>query len=128
MTDGGTLLTFQDPLWYPRHKVAHRFDQMAYLAWRLTQGNLSKGIKTRLRRIRGILDEENPGDMVEYHVVRDGVDEEKIYSFATGAFSEVSLLKYWSNQLSLAQGLGDQFGLHDYFGIVAHGYKAESPS
>src|ERR1700722_795024 len=122
IASGGSLLTLQDPLLYSRHKTAHRVDQAAYLAWRLGQGNLSRGMKTRLRRIRGILDETDPGDMVEYHVIRDGVDEEEVLSFATMEFAEASLLTYWSNQLRLGQRLGDQLGLRDYFGIIAKGY------
>jgi SAM-dependent methyltransferase len=128
ITNGGALLTLQDPLLYSRHRIAHRIDRTAYFAWRLSQGNLSKGIQTRLRRIRGILDETNAGDMVEYHVVRDGVDEEEILSFAKAGFSEASLLTYWSNQLALAQRLGDQLGLCDCFGIIAQGYGAGSHS
>jgi SAM-dependent methyltransferase len=123
---GGALLTLQDPLHYSRHRTVHRVDRAAYLAWRISQGNLSNGIQTRLRRIRGILDETNPADMVEYHVVRDGVDEEKILAFAKAAFTEASLLTYWSNQLGLVQHLGDQLGLCNYFGTIANGYKAGS--
>lgn len=128
ITDGGALLTLQDPLLYSRHRTAHRVDQVAYFVWRLGQGNLAKGIQTRLRRLRGILDDAEPSDIVEYHVIRDGVDEEKILSFAKSAFSEVSLIHYWSNQLGLAQRLGDQLGLRDYFGIIASGYKVSSHS
>jgi SAM-dependent methyltransferase len=123
---GGSLLTLQDPLLYSRHRAAHRVDQAAYFAWRLSQGNLSKGMQTRLRRIRGILDETDPGDMVEYHVIRDGVDEEKILSFAKKEFSEASLLTYWSSQLRLGQRLGDQLDLRDYFGVIAKGYGCGS--
>jgi SAM-dependent methyltransferase len=127
ITNGGALLTLQDPAWYSRHRAAHRVDQAAYFAWRLGQGNLAKGIQTRLRRVRGILDETEPSDMVEYHVVRNGVDEEKILSFAKAAFSEVSLIQYWSSQLGLAQHLGERFGLHSYFGIIANEYRADLP-
>jgi SAM-dependent methyltransferase len=122
IVNGGSLLTLQDPLLYSRHRTAHRVDQAAYFAWRLGQGDLSKGMQTRLRRIRGILDETDPSDMVEYHVIRDGVDEERILSFAKTEFSEASLLTYWSSQLRLGQGLGDRLGLRDYFGVVAKGY------
>ena len=124
IADGGALLTLQDPLHYSRHRTAHRVDQAAYLAWRLSQGNLSRGVRTRLRRIRGTLDETNPADMVEYHVIRDGVDEEKALSFAKTAFKEASLLTYWSNQLGLAQHLGHQLGLYNYFGVIANGHDA----
>jgi SAM-dependent methyltransferase len=127
ITDGGALLALQDPLWYSRHRTAHRVDRAAYFVWRLGQGNLYKGIQTRLRRFRGILDETEPGDVVEYHVIRSGVDEEKILSFAKSVFSEVSLIQYWSNQLGLAQRIGDQLGLCSHFGIIANGYKINSP-
>lgn len=121
----GALLTLQDPAWYSRHRAAHRAEQAAYFAWRLGQGNLVKGIQTRLRRISGTFDQANPSDMVEYHVVRDGVDEEEILSFARAEFSEVSLIQYWSSQLGAAQRLGERFGLHGSFGIAAHGYNSD---
>ena len=73
---GGGIFTVQDPLYYPRmSKVAHRADRAAYLTWRLFQGDYARGINTRLRRLRGVYDDTQPSDLVEYHVVRDGVDE-----------------------------------------------------
>ena len=56
------------------------------------------------------------------------IEEGKILTFAKSAFSERPLIQYWSNQLRLAQRLGDQLGLRDHFGIIATGYKAGSPS
>jgi hypothetical protein len=32
--------------------------------------------------MHGIFDEKNPNDMVEYHVILNGVDEEAVLSFA----------------------------------------------
>jgi SAM-dependent methyltransferase len=125
---GGSLLTLQDPLWYARHRAAHRAEQAAYFAWRLGQGNPMKGLQTRLRRMRGAFDETNPRDTVEYHVVRDGVNEEAILSYARGAFAEVTLLPYWSSQLGIAQRLGERLGMHSSFGIVAHRYKSNQPA
>jgi hypothetical protein len=78
--------------------------------------------------MRGIFDETNPADMVEYHVVRDGVDEEEILSFARGTFTEASLIQYWSSQLGVAQRLGERLGMHNAFGIVAHGYNSKLSS
>jgi len=125
---GGALLTLQDPTWYPRHRVAHRAERTTYFAWRLGQGSLIKGFETRLRRMRGSLDDTNPRDRVEYHVVRNGVDEEAILSFAHEAFTEVTLIRYWSSHLGVAQRLGDRLGLHSTFGVVAHGYNSHSHS
>jgi hypothetical protein len=122
---GGALLTLQDPAWYPRHRTSHRVEQLTYFAWRLAQGNAIGGLQTRLRRIRGILDETNPSDMVEYHVVRDGVDEKMIMDFAREEFSDVKLIPYWSSHLGAAQHLGERIGLRSSFGIVAHGYDPD---
>jgi SAM-dependent methyltransferase len=123
ISPGGALLTLQDPLWYPRHRTSHEAERMSYFAWRLAQGNAIGGLKTRLRRIRGVFDETNPSDMVEYHVVRNGVDEQMVLSFAREAFSEATLIPYWSSHLGVAQHLGDRLGLNSSFGIVAHGYN-----
>jgi len=127
---GGALLTLQDPVWYSRHRASHLADRAAYFTWRLGQGSPIEGLQTRLRRMRGTFDETSPRDMAEYHVVRDGVDEEAVLSFAHGAFTEVSLIPYWSSQLGVAQGIGERLGLHNSFGMVAHGYDASlsSPS
>ena len=122
---GGALLTLQDPAWYSRHRAAHRADRAAYFAWRLGQGSPVEGLHTRLRRMRGTFDETNPRDMEEYHVVRNGVDEEAVLSFARGAFAEVKLIPYWSSQLGVAQRLGERLGLHNSFGMVAHGYTSD---
>ena len=122
IANGGALLTLQDPISYARHRADHRIGQAAYFAWRLTQGGAVSGLQTRLRRMDGIFDETNPRDMVEYHVVRDGVDEEAVLSFARETFAEVTLVPYWSSQLGLAQRIGERLGLHSTFGIVAHGY------
>lgn len=119
---GGTLLTLQDPTWYSRHRVAHRAEQATYFVWRVGQGSPVRGLQTRLRRMRGTFDETNPSDMVEYHVVRNGVDEDAVLSFARSTFAEVTFIQYWSSHLGVAQPLGERLGLHSTFGIVAHGY------
>jgi len=121
---GGALLTLQDPVWYSRHRAAHRAERAAYFAWRLGQGNTKAGLQTRLRRMRGAFDEANPRDMVEYHVIRNGVDEEAVLTFAREAFGEATLIPYWSSQLGVAQRLGERVGLHNTFGIVAHGHNS----
>ncbi|HEX3963830.1 MAG TPA: methyltransferase domain-containing protein, partial [Trebonia sp.] len=118
---GGALLTLQDPTWYPGHRAAHVAERLTYFTWRLAQGDAISGLQTRFRRLRGVLDETDPRDMVEYHIVRDGVDEQKVLSFARSSFSEAKLISYWSSQLGAAQHLGERFGLRSSFGVVAHG-------
>ena len=123
ISKGGALLTLQDPMWYPRHRLAHRLGQAAYFTWRLGDGSPATGLQTRLRRISRTLDETNPSDAVEYHVVRNGIDEEQVLAFAREAFAEVELIPYWSSQLRLGQSLGERFGLQNSFGMAAHGYR-----
>jgi SAM-dependent methyltransferase len=119
---GGSLVTWQDPMWYPRMPTLHRWaGQGAYLLWRLGQGNYAKGARTRLRRLRGILDEREEADMVEYHVVRQGVDENALLDLVRPAFVETVLTTYWSTQAAFLHELGAAMGLSGTFGILARG-------
>ena len=70
---GGTLLTFQDPMWYPSlDRGVRATSEAMYLSWRLSRGRVLQGLAARSRRLRAGLSEEEPSDMVEYHVVRNG--------------------------------------------------------
>ena len=122
LAPGGAFLTLQDPTWYPRHPAAYRAARATYFAWRLGQGNLVDGVRTRFRRMRGVFDEANPADMVEYHLVRNGIDENAVLSFLGDRFAEVTYIPYWSSQLGLAHGLAERLGLQSTFGVVALGY------
>jgi SAM-dependent methyltransferase len=123
---GGSLISFQDPLWYDRVlRRARRLNSLGYALWRVRQGN-ARAWTARVQRMRGTLDESNPAAMVEYHVVRDGVDEEAILNFCRSRFEDVRLFRYWSNQSVLVQRVGDRLHLGNTFGVVATGYKPES--
>ena len=120
----GAVLTVQDPLYYPRRsKIAHKADRAAYLAWRLFQGNYRRGLATRLRRIRGVYLETETADLVEYHIVRNGVDEEAILELWGRHFSDVEIFRYWSTQSPLLQRLGAQTSLETTFGVQAIGRR-----
>jgi hypothetical protein len=43
--------------------------------------------------MHGISDEKNPNDMIEYHVIQNGVDKEAVLSFAREAFAEVTFFR-----------------------------------
>jgi 2-polyprenyl-6-hydroxyphenyl methylase / 3-demethylubiquinone-9 3-methyltransferase len=123
LESGGAVLTFQDPLWYPRlGVVARTVSGVAYFSWRLTQGNLKRGIATRWRRIRGQYREDEPSDMVEYHVTRAGVDEEALAAELSRYFNDVVMFTYWSTQSSVWQRIGERWGLINTFGVRATGY------
>lgn len=121
---GGTFVSVQDPLWYPRVRPTIRYlDRTAYFSWRLTQGSYRVGAKTLLRRLRGVYDPGLPNDMVEYHVVRSGVDERAVISVLDGMFERTSLLPYWSAQAAPWQRLGERLNLKNTFALEAEGYR-----
>ncbi len=121
---GGSLISIQDPLWYPRvPRASRRLTEAFYLAWRIGQGDIVRGVKTRSRRLFSGLSEEEPGDAVEYHVVRDGVDEEAIVGELKGTFESVELRKYWSSQGTAQQKLGERLGYTNTFAIFASGFN-----
>lgn len=106
---GGTFLSYQDPLFYPRRsKVSMGVDRGAYYAWRVLRGDLVEGVKSFSRRKRNAYEDDNPRDMVEYHVMREGCDEEAIAELLGGHFADVEVLRYWSTQSGALQRLGDR--------------------
>lgn len=127
LVPGGGILTLQDPLWYERMPTEqHLADRAAFLAWRVRQGNLAVGFASLSRRLRHSLDETKPGDMVEYHVVRSGVDEEGIADELRPHFRQLEMIRYWSNQSRSAQRLGERLGWENTFGISASGYRGSA--
>ena len=125
LAPGGAFISVQDPLRYDTMSpFAHRFDRAAYLIWRLGRGSRASGLVSLRNRLTGKLDPSRPGDMVEYHVVRNGVDERALEGLLEPSFEEVRLLPYWSNQARLAQRLGRRLGLANQFALVAEGRLA----
>jgi hypothetical protein len=78
-----------------------------------------------MRRSRGLLDEDNPSDMVEYHIVRNGVDESAIRGLLLENFGEVQVMPYWSNQSAAVQSIGTRLRLRNTFGVLATNYGGE---
>jgi SAM-dependent methyltransferase len=121
---GGIVLTFQDPLWYPRRgRLGRTLTWGCYFAWRLGQGELKRGLKTRWRRLRRIYEESEPSDMVEYHVVREGVDERALLDFFRAKFTDVELDTYFSTAAPMLQAMGGKYFPDNTFGILARGLK-----
>jgi SAM-dependent methyltransferase len=126
LAPGGSLLSLQDPLWYSRlARRTHLLDRGGYYVWRIGQGNARQALATLSRRVRGVHDPSNPADMVEYHVVRDGVDEQAVMTVLGDRFDAVELLPYWSNQFGAVQRLGERLGLANTFGVLATGHRPD---
>jgi hypothetical protein len=66
--------------------------------------------------------------MVEYHVVRDGVDEQAIVDLLAPMFERVELFTYWSTQSRAAQAIGRRLGLVNTFGVAATRYAGTRAS
>jgi SAM-dependent methyltransferase len=124
----GTLITVQDPLWYPgQPRLTTAFGKVAYASWRITKAGALQGIKNRLRRSRGKYDESNPADMVEYHVVRQGVDQNAIERLLAPKFESVAIETYWSTQSHIWQQIGERAHLTNTFAVYAVGLLTRSP-
>jgi SAM-dependent methyltransferase len=120
VSPGGAFYSVQDPMWYPRRsRMDVAIDRGAYLAWRVAQGEVRRGLRTRWRRLRGVYDDTDPSDMIEYHVVRQGVDQDALASMLSSRFADVQLNTYWSTQSAMLQSLGERLGLTSTFGITA---------
>ncbi|WP_198943531.1 class I SAM-dependent methyltransferase [Actinokineospora bangkokensis] len=119
---GGAFVSYQDPLWYPRRsRLSFAVDRGAYFAWRVTRGDLLRGVASLGRRLRHAHDPENPSDMVEYHVVRQGVDEQALVAALAPHFASVEVDRYWSTQAGWLQSAGERIGPRTTFGITATG-------
>lgn len=122
---GGTLLSLQDPLWYPSlHRRVRFASEAMYLSWRLTRGDFVRGLASRARRMRNDLRPDEPGDMVEYHVVRDGVDQDAIERLLEPRFEHVTIISYWSTHATVWQSLGERLSLSNTFAVQARGHRA----
>ena len=126
LVPGGTLITVQDPLWYPGLTRADIWlSKLSYFSWRVARGNYAQGARTRLRRVLRVYDDQNPIDTVEYHVVRNGLNESELVTDLTPRFDSVSLTPYWSTQSSLFQRLGEYLGRSNSFALVARGFRGD---
>ncbi|MHB8612745.1 MAG: class I SAM-dependent methyltransferase [Candidatus Dormibacteraceae bacterium] len=121
---GGCLITFQDPLRYDQMPFGHHFAERAsYFAWRVAQGNVRRGLKTRWRRLRGVYSPAEVVDFEDYHVVREGVDSADIARLLQPSFADVKIVSYWSTYSRFLQGLGQHLRLASSFGVLAAGRR-----
>lgn len=124
---GGGFYCAQDPKWYPsRSHWSMGVERAAYLFWRIRQGNLQRGVGSQLRRLRGVYDETQPSDMIEYHVVRQGVDERALEWMLKSRFHHVEPWFYWSTQSEWLQRLGERAGWISTFGMTARSRLPET--
>lgn len=116
----GRFFSFQDPLRYDTlSRSTYAFSNGSYFAWRLFQGDLLRGLQTRIRRARGIYGPGRVEDDAEYHVTRNGVDQNRLADVARARGFAVRAIHYFSTQSSFLQRIGTQLGVANTFALIA---------
>jgi SAM-dependent methyltransferase len=116
----GLIFTFQDPLRYDTlGRASLYFSMGGYFFWRLFQGNYLQGLRTRIRRLQGIYIPGSKEDDAEYHVTRNGVDQDAIAQLLASESFTCEIIRYFSTQSSIFQRLGLFFGIKNTFAIIA---------
>ncbi len=119
LAEHGQVLTFEDPIRYDSMRwPARLLGGVAYFSWRLLQGDVVGGTRRYLRRrfSNQTITEE---DDTEYHVVRNGVDQEAVASLLREMGMQSKTLRYFSTQGAMWQAAGRRLGLANSFAIVA---------
>ena len=120
LSANGQFFSFQDPLRYSTQRRFDRlFDQAAYAFWRLGRRDVWRGLQRRWRRARGVYSADSSHDNAEYHVLRDGLDQEAIVLLFGGARFSCRIETYFSTQNVFFQSLGAALGIKNTFAIVA---------
>ena len=116
----GQLFSFQDPLRYDSAgKFTMMYTNLAYFAWRISKGDVIEGIKRRFRRNRGVYLADSVYDNSDYHVTRNGVDQDAICRFLKEQCFDCEVTPYFSTQSRFFQIIGTMLGVKNTFALVA---------
>jgi SAM-dependent methyltransferase len=116
----GQFFSFQDPMRYSTLPRSTRLmGTVSYLVWRLRKGDVRGGFQRWLRRRRGVYLADLAADNAEYHVVRDGVDQDAIKKLCRNQGCEAEILEYFSTQNAFMLRLGRTSGLCNTFSLIA---------
>ncbi len=123
----GLIFTFQDPLCYDTlGRGSFYFSMGGYFFWRVFQGNYLQGLRTRIRRLQGIYIPGSKEDDAEYHVTRNGVDQDAIAALFASEDFTCEFIRYFSTQSSIFQWLGVSLGITNTFALIAQRAKVGS--
>lgn len=117
---GGVLFTFQDPMAYDSVRRFDRlFSVISYGFWRIFRGDLVGGVGRYIRRRRGIYLDACEADNVEYHVVRNGIDQRRIRQILENTGFRTKIIEYHSTQSPFWQRIGDRLSIKNHFAVIA---------
>jgi len=116
----GQFFSFQDPLRYDSAgKATMIFSKLAYFSWRVFKGDVIGGLRRRIRRSRGIYLEDSVHDNAEYHVTRNGVDQDAIRVLFEDQGFDCNIVSYFSTQSRLFQPIGAMLSMKNTFAVLA---------
>lgn len=126
LTPKGQFFSFQDPIRYDTlNALSWALSNAGYLSWRLFQGDLIGGFSRRLRRARGIYLDDCPQDNAEYHITRNGVDQDAIKQLLIANGFDCDVIPYFSTHAPPVQLVGSIFGIKNTFSVIA---RREGPA
>lgn len=120
LTPHGQFFSFQDPLRYDSlGKLELLYSNLSYMWWRIFKGDLIGGLQRRLRRSRGVYLQDCEHDNAEFHVTRNGVDQDAISRLFLANGFECEIRSYFSTQNCFFQLVGEWLGINNTFAVVA---------
>ncbi|HMO83469.1 MAG TPA: class I SAM-dependent methyltransferase [Lacipirellulaceae bacterium] len=123
LTPSGQFFSFQDPLRYDSiGRLTRLFSDAAYVSWRVSKGrngDLIGGFKRRLRRRRGIYLPDSRHDNAEYHMTRNGVDQDAIREYFESSGFNCRIIRYFATQSRVFQPVGAALGVKNTFAVIA---------
>lgn len=125
----GQFLSFQDPIKYASvGKFTRLLTKVAYFSWRIFKDDIIGGMQRRIRRSRKIFMDDCPGDHIDYHAVREGVDQEAIAELFDILGFKCQITSYFSTQSRFWQPIGTVINAKNTFAIIAVKESSKSSS
>ncbi|NQU17136.1 MAG: class I SAM-dependent methyltransferase [Candidatus Saganbacteria bacterium] len=119
LSPGGYFVSFADPMKYDSvDSMTKILSAFGYYSCRILRGDILAGIKRLFRRSRGIY-LDNPEDNCEYHVIRQGVDQNAISKLLTGLGFDCQIKPYFGALFQPVQFLGSKLNRKNVFAIIA---------
>jgi SAM-dependent methyltransferase len=126
LTPNGQFFSFQDPLRYDTvGKFTKIFSDIAYFSWRISKEDVWGGVKRHVRRRRGVYLSESVHDNTDYHIVRNGIDQDAIIDLLKNVDIDCRVVRYFSTQSLLFQKIGSAIGMKNTFGLIAQKSQRE---
>lgn len=120
MAPKGSFISLAEPTRFDTIPRWHRgFNFISYAMIRIFKGHYLRGLRTRYRRLRGILRTDLPEDNVEFHMVRNGVDQNAICDLFRKRGLNCRVVRYFGTANPLMRPLGRLLRVQTSFALCA---------